>query len=81
MSSADHCKTTNRTLEDLDDYFDRDSGNPTFIKISNKMAKSKDRPVEAVEAERMRVAAAAEWDSKMKIDDTAHVEEVAYGSK
>lgn len=45
------------------------------------MAKSKDRPVEAIEAERIRVAAAAEWDSKIKIDDAAHVEEVAYGNK
>ena len=41
----------NRTLEDLDDYFDKDSGNSTIIAISNKPAKQKQRPVEAIEAE------------------------------
>ncbi|ORY64475.1 general substrate transporter [Pseudomassariella vexata] len=48
-------ETANRTLEDLDLYFDKNSGNNTVIAISNKKAKQKLRPLEYVEAERQRI--------------------------
>ena len=68
-------KTANRTLEDLDDYFDQDSGNPTIIPISHKLAKQKQRPMEAIEAEERRIAAAMDEDFA-KISGISHVEEV-----
>lgn len=48
-------ETANRTLEDLDEYFDRESGNSTIIKVGNKVAKQRERPVEVIEAERRRI--------------------------
>jgi hypothetical protein len=49
-------ETANRTLEDLDAYFDRDSGHKTIIPIGDKVAKQTARPLEAIEAEARRVA-------------------------
>jgi hypothetical protein len=49
----------NRTLEDLDAYFDIDSGHKTIIAIDDKIAKSSTRPLEAIEAEESRIANAA----------------------
>ena len=49
-------ETANRTLEDLDAYFDRDSGHKTIIPIDDKVAKQTARPLEAIEAEARRVA-------------------------
>lgn len=49
-------ETANRTLEDLDAYFDRDSGHKTIIPIGDKVAKQTTRPLEAIEAEARRVA-------------------------
>ncbi len=68
-------QTANRTLEDLDDYFDKDSGNPTIIPISNKKAKQKQRPVEAIQAEERRIAA-TKGDDVAKLPTSSHVEEV-----
>ena len=48
-------ETANRTLEDLDEYFDVDSGHSTIIPLSDKVAKSTARPQEAIEAETRRV--------------------------
>lgn len=48
-------ETANRTLEDLDDYFDRDSSHKTIIRIGDKVAKQHQRPLEAIEAERRRI--------------------------
>lgn len=59
-------ETANRTLEDLDAYFDRDSGHPTIIPIRDTVAKSSKRPLEAIEAEAARVAMAHTADSKLK---------------
>lgn len=58
-------ETSNRTLEDLDAYFSRDSGHPTIIPIHDKIAKSSKRPQEAIEAEAGRVAMAKIADSKL----------------
>lgn len=49
-------ETANRTLEDLDAYFDRDSGHGTIIKIGDKIAKQHSRPQEAIDAEQQRIA-------------------------
>lgn len=71
-------ETANRTLEDLDDYFDRDSPHKTIIPIGDKVAKQHQRPVEAIEAERRRVEAAeteGEYASKMDKQVTEHIEE------
>ena len=38
-------------------YFDRDSNHPTIIPIHDKVAKQSKRPLEAIEAEAVRVAA------------------------
>ena len=51
-------ETTNRTLEDLDDYFDKSSPHRTVIRIGDKVAKQHHRPAEAIEAERRRVDSA-----------------------
>lgn len=48
-------ETANRTLEDLDDYFDKDSPHKTIIRIGDKVAKQHHRPAEAIEAERRRI--------------------------
>ncbi|GAB7358117.1 hypothetical protein MBLNU230_g0276t1 [Neophaeotheca triangularis] len=50
-------ETANRTLEDLDDYFDIDSPHKTLIPIGDKVAKQHERPAEAIEAERRRIEA------------------------
>ncbi|CAK7210047.1 hypothetical protein SBRCBS47491_000638 [Sporothrix bragantina] len=39
-----YLETANRTLEDLEAYFDRDSGNGIIISIRDKVAKSTLRP-------------------------------------
>lgn len=51
-------ETANRTLEDLDDYFDKSSPHRTIIRIGDKVAKQHRRPAEAIEAERRRVESA-----------------------
>jgi hypothetical protein len=51
-------ETANRTLEDLDDYFDTDSPHSTIIRIGDKVAKQHHRPAEAIEAERRRIESA-----------------------
>jgi hypothetical protein len=51
-------ETANRTLEDLDDYFDKSSPHRTIIPIGDKVAKQHRRPAEAIEAERRRVESA-----------------------
>jgi len=48
-------ETANRTLEDLDDYFDKDSPHSTIIRIGDRVAKQHHRPIEAIEAERRRI--------------------------
>lgn len=53
-------ETANRTLEDLDDYFDRDSGHKAIIPIGDKVAKQHRRPQEAIDAERRRIEMATE---------------------
>jgi hypothetical protein len=53
-------ETSNRTLEDLDEYFDVDSCHKTIIPIGDKIAKSTARPQEALDAERRRIAEATE---------------------
>lgn len=45
-----------RTLEDLDWYFDIDSPHKTFIPIGDKIAKQRTRPTEFIEAEAERIA-------------------------
>ncbi|KAH7051116.1 general substrate transporter [Macrophomina phaseolina] len=64
-------ETANRTLEDLDEYFDRDSGNGTIIAIGDRTAKQKERPAEAIEAERRRVEEAAPKTSSAAKGSTA----------
>ncbi|KAF1952716.1 general substrate transporter [Byssothecium circinans] len=70
-------ETAGRTLEDLNAYFDIDSGNTWYIPIGDKAAKSSKRPLAAIEAEETRIAAAS---SGKTIDAgknvTAHVENV-----
>jgi len=51
-------ETANRTLEDLDDYFDKSSPHRTIIRVGDKVAKQHHRPAEAIEAERRRVESA-----------------------
>jgi hypothetical protein len=70
---------SNRTLEDLDAYFDVNSGHKTIIAIGDKIAKSSTRPLEAIEAEESRIANAAV--SGKDIDGgkgyTSHIEVVS----
>ncbi|KXT14309.1 hypothetical protein AC579_8430 [Pseudocercospora musae] len=71
-------ETANRTLEDLDDYFDKDSPHRIPIPIGDKIAKQHQRPAEAIEAEQKRIALATE---SQRIDrkgsvDAAFVENV-----
>ncbi|RDW69809.1 hypothetical protein BP6252_08829 [Coleophoma cylindrospora] len=68
-------ETANRTLEDLDQYFDIDSNHKTIIPIGDKVAKSTARPQEAIEAELRRVTTSGKSDDKWK-DTGAEVEEV-----
>jgi hypothetical protein len=51
-------ETANRTLEDLDDYFDKDSPHGTIIRVGDKVAKQHHRPAEAIAAERRRIDSA-----------------------
>jgi hypothetical protein len=53
-----YAETANRTLEDLDDYFAKDSPHSTIIRIGDKVAKQHHRPAEAIEAERTRIESA-----------------------
>lgn len=53
-------ETSHRTLEDVDEYFDIDSGHKTIIPIGDKIAKSTTRPQEAIDAERRRIVEATE---------------------
>ncbi|KAI1322609.1 hypothetical protein F5Y16DRAFT_404320 [Xylariaceae sp. FL0255] len=46
-----HAEAANRTLEDLDAYFDWDLGHPTIIPIGDKVTKSSKRPLEAIDVE------------------------------
>lgn len=72
-------ETANRTLEDLDDYFDRDSGHGVIIRIGDKVAKQHQRPIEAIEAERRRIEMATESDlAKGKAGETTHVEHIEH---
>jgi hypothetical protein len=59
-------ETANRTLEDLDDYFDKDSPHGAIIRVGDKVAKQHHRPAEAIEAERRRIESA-----NFAEDDTA----------
>ncbi|KAF2704029.1 general substrate transporter [Pleomassaria siparia CBS 279.74] len=69
-------ETANRTLEDLDAYFDVDSGHGTFIAIGDKIAKSSTRPLEAIEAEETRIANAAVGPKGVDVGKgyTSHIE-------
>ena len=68
-------ETANRTLEDLDDYFDKDSGHKTIIPIGDKIAKQHQRPQEAIDAERRRIELATESGAvKRKMSETHYVE-------
>lgn len=66
-------ETANRTLEDLDFYFDRDSNHPTIIPIHDKVSKQSKRPFEAIQAEAQRVAATKAVDAKVVSE---HVEDI-----
>jgi hypothetical protein len=70
-------ETANRTLEDLDDYFDRDSGNGLIIRIGDKVAKQHQRPIGAIEAERRRIEIANAGElPKGKAGEVATVEHI-----
>lgn len=70
-------ETANRTLEDLDDYFDRDSGHKTIIPVGDKIAKQHQRPLEAIEAERRRIAMTTESEViQRKLSETNYVEHI-----
>ncbi|CZR58318.1 related to sugar transporter [Phialocephala subalpina] len=71
-------ETSNRTLEDIDEYFDVDSGHKTIIPLSDRAARSTARPQEAIDAEIRRVATSSVQFGK-KLDDptTVHVEDVS----
>ncbi|KAN0095645.1 general substrate transporter [Hyaloscypha variabilis] len=68
-------ETANRTLEDLDEYFDVDSGHTTIIPIGDKASKSTARPQEAIDAEIRRVTAA---DKKVEAQKghITHIEDI-----
>ncbi|CAK7233308.1 hypothetical protein SBRCBS47491_008564 [Sporothrix bragantina] len=68
-------ETANRTLEDLDAYFDIDSGHGIIIPIGDKAAKSTQRPQEAIDAENARVAMAENADAKAQLKLSVHHEE------
>ncbi|KAF2176205.1 general substrate transporter [Zopfia rhizophila CBS 207.26] len=70
-------ETSNRTLEDLDAYFDKDSLHKTIIPIGDRVAKQRTRPAEAIEAERLRIdAAATAKDVDVGKTQTSHIEQV-----
>ncbi|EGP89664.1 uncharacterized protein MYCGRDRAFT_67680 [Zymoseptoria tritici IPO323] len=70
-------ETSNRTLEDLDDYFDRDSPHKAIIRFGDKVAKQHKRPAEAIEAERRRIDLATEVQKKGKNgSDSTWIEDV-----
>ncbi|EMR67778.1 putative hexose carrier protein [Eutypa lata UCREL1] len=69
-------ETANRTLEDLDAYFDRDAGHPTIIPIGDKTSKSTKRPQEAIDAEASRIELAATMGTKAKVVSVEHAEDV-----
>jgi len=54
-------------------YFDRDSNHPTIIPIRDKVSKRSKRPLEAIEAEAVRVAATKAAGAK---GVTEHVEDI-----
>ncbi|KAI0158363.1 general substrate transporter [Xylariaceae sp. FL1272] len=58
-------ETANRTLEDLDAYFDRDSGHPTIIPVGDTISKSSKRPQELIDAEASRIAMTVNVDKKI----------------
>ncbi|KAK4950263.1 hypothetical protein LTR10_011244 [Elasticomyces elasticus] len=71
-------ETANRTLEDLNDYFDRDSPHKTIIAIGDKVAKQHHRPQEAIDSEHRRIAMADESETvytKKAGDDAQWVEQ------
>jgi hypothetical protein len=68
-------ETSNRTLEDIDEYFDEDSGHKLIIPFGDKATKSTARPTEALEAQMRRVAVAEGKQDGLKGDATEHVEE------
>lgn len=68
-------ETANRTLEDLDAYFDIDSGHGIIIPIGDKDAKSTQRPQQAIDAENTRVALAENADAKAQLKLAVHHEE------
>ncbi|KAK7754969.1 hypothetical protein SLS62_003053 [Diatrype stigma] len=70
-------ETANRTLEDLDAYFDRDSGHHTIIPIGDKTSKSSKRPQEAIDAEASRIELALTMRTKVKdVVAVEHAEDV-----
>lgn len=68
-------ETMQRTLEDLDAYFDIDSPHKTIIPISDKVAKQRSRPTEMIEAEAERIAVGN--GTVMAKGYTTHVESVS----
>lgn len=68
-------ESANRSLEDLNAYFDRDSGHSTIIPFGDKIAKSTARPLEAIEAEARRIASSGKQIGTIEASAT-HVEEV-----
>lgn len=73
-------ETANRTLEDLDDYFDMDSNHNTIIPVGDRIAKQRERPAEAYEAERKRILLSADNAIKAKMGkdggEATHIEVV-----
>lgn len=71
-------ETANRTLEDLDAYFDKDAGHGIIIPIGDKVAKSSKRPQEAIDSEAARIAMAENRDTKTKLAaQVEHQEDVS----
>jgi hypothetical protein len=69
-------ETSNRTLEDIDEYFDDDSGHKLIIPFGDKATKSTARPAEALEAEMRRVAVAEGKKDILKGSAAEHVEDL-----
>jgi hypothetical protein len=69
-------ETAGRTLEDLNAYFDKDSGNTWYIPIGDKVAKSRMRPQTAIDAEQARIFTASEGKTIEHGKGTSHVEQV-----
>ncbi|TVY32146.1 Sugar transporter [Lachnellula subtilissima] len=68
-------ETANRTLEDIDEYFDVDSSHPTIIPFGDKATKSTARPQEALDAEVRRVTVADKKGAAQK-SSVVHIEQV-----